>query len=63
MQGKDEALAALSQMADSKQSPMEGPASVGAIDQFGTHEVSSAIAAGYFSAFAKQNRAYPYLMG
>jgi hypothetical protein len=50
-------------MADSKESAMEGPASVGGIDQFGTHEVSSAIAAGYFFAFANQTRAYPYLMG
>jgi hypothetical protein len=63
VQGKDVALAALSQMADSKESAMEGPASVGGIDQFGTHEVSSAIAAGYFFAFANQTRAYPYLMG
>lgn len=63
LRGKDEALAVLSQMADRKHSAKEGPASVGGIGQFGTHEVSSAIAAGYFAAFATQIRAYPYLVG
>jgi hypothetical protein len=61
-QGKDEALALLSQMAGNKQSTMEGPLSVGGIDQFGTHEVSAAIAAGYSFAFANHTRAYPYLV-
>lgn len=63
VQGKDAALAALSEIAEGKQGAMEGPAWIGKIDQLGAPQVSRAIAAGYFSAFINQTRAYPYLMG
>jgi len=62
-QSKEAALEALTQLAASGGAPSVGPAAVGSIKDFDSSETLKAIAAAYLSAFTKNAKTYPYLVG
>ena len=62
-QGKDAALAALKRLGPGGSKVSEGPTAVGSIKDIESIDVLNAIAGAYFSAFSKNAKTYPYLVG
>lgn len=63
LQNKDAALDVLKGMATSANSAKEGPIAVGSIRQLDSGDVLKVIAGAYLSAFSKNTKIYPYLVG
>lgn len=63
MQGKDAAMSALKTLAGSALLTSVGPTAVGNINQLSAADTLKSIAAAYFSAFMKNAKTYPYLVG
>jgi hypothetical protein len=63
LQGKDAAMAALKGLAGAALPTSVGPTAVGNIDQLSTADTLKSITGAYFSAFIKNARTYPYLVG
>ncbi len=60
---KDAALDALKRLAATGSASSEGPTAVGSIKDIDSTDTPKAIAATYLSAFARDAKAYPYLVG
>lgn len=61
-QDKNGALMVLKAMAGAISSTGVGPIAIGNVDELDTDQTLSAIACSYFSAFSKNERAFPYLV-
>jgi hypothetical protein len=59
----DTALAALKRLAPTGAKSSEGPTAVGRIKDIDSPDALKAMAGAYFSAFSRNFRTYPYLMG
>ena len=62
-QMKDEALEAIKQLCPGDLKVSEGPTAVGSIKDIDSPDALRAIAGAYASAFSRNARAYPYLVG
>jgi hypothetical protein len=62
-QGKDAALEALKRLAPAGIKPSEGPTAVGSIKDIDAPAALTSIAGAYLSAFSKNTKIYPYLVG
>lgn len=62
-QKKDEALEAIKHLCQSDMKVSEGPTAVGRIKDIDSPDALRAIAGAYASAFSRNARAYPYLVG
>jgi hypothetical protein len=62
-QEKDAAMAALKGLAGASLPTGVGPTAVGNIEQLAVPDTLNAIAGGYFSAFSRSAKTYPYLSG
>lgn len=62
-QGKDAALEALKRLAPAGIKPSDGPTAVGSINDIDSPAALNAIAGAYYSAFSKNAKTYPYLVG
>ena len=62
-QKKDEALEAIKHLCQSDMKVSEGPTAVGSIKDIDSPDALRAIAGAYASAFSRNARAYPYLVG
>jgi hypothetical protein len=63
MESKEAALAALQRLAPGEAELCEGPTAVGTFKDLDSADVVRSIAGAYLSAFSRQSKTYPYMLG